>query len=123
MPWHLLVRSIDHFGVQLVHVFTYEGQLQCQHFVKTTSEGPNVRLLRVVFIVPDFRTCVTRSASLRLIHLVFEDFRDVEISKFDRPALVYEDVCSLEISMDDVQIVQRAQSVDHLNQDAPYFDF
>lgn len=107
--------------VEFVHVRGPKGQRKCQHFIETAPERPHIWLLRVVVIVPNFWTCIARGPSLCLVHFVFEDFADIQVTYLDATILADKNVGSLKVAVDDTKLVKRFKSKNHLNEDSPNF--
>ncbi len=108
-------------GVQFVHVRGSEGQRKCQHLIETAPKRPHIWLLRVVVVVPNFWTCIARGPSLRLVHFVFEDFADIQITYLDAAILANKNIGSLKIAVNDTKLMKRFKSKNHLNEDSPNF--
>jgi len=73
----LLIDSLDYPFVQLIHVLSPKGWVECKRFVQDTAKTPDVTLTIIRCVVPDFRTRIVGRASLGIQEAIFGYFRDV----------------------------------------------
>ncbi len=91
---------------------------QCHHFIKNATQGPDVTLLVVGLLLADLGRQIVRSSDGRLgtIICMLEDSRDTEISYLDLISLCHEDVLGLQITMQNLSIVDVFYCQAHLDE-------
>lgn len=71
-------------------------------------------------VAPNLRTCVVRSASLGVEQSLLGHFGNVHVSEFGRLILVQEYVGTLEITVENLHLMERLESSHNLDEDLPY---
>lgn len=123
MSRNLWVHSLEHFLVEACHVVRAEGWSQCDRLVEHTAERPNVGLHVVGLISPHFGTCVVGRSCLSVEQSLLRYFGNVHVAEFGRAVLVEEYVGTLEISVENFDVMQCTEALDNLNKDPPNFFF
>lgn len=70
-------------------------------------------------ILPDLGTAVVGSSSLRSHHAVLLDFGHIEIAEFDDARLGHEQVCALDVTVANAQVVEGLEAADNLDEVVP----
>lgn len=120
MRWNLGVDALHHPLVQALHVFGCERWVESHQLVQDRAEGPDVTLQIVWFVLPNLRTCVVGSSSLCLEDACLRHLGNVQVSQLDHSLLGEKYVCTLDVSVDDLPIVECLQTLHHLVEDGPY---
>lgn len=74
-------------------------------------------------ISPNLGTCVVRSTGLGVKQAFLCNFRHIHVSQLGGPIFVKEDVRRLQISVEDLYVVQGLQTSNHLDEYFPNFFF
>ena len=74
-------------------------------------------------ISPNLRTCVVRGTSLGVEKAFLCHFRHVHVSELSCAVFVQEDVCRLQISVEDLYVVEGLETSNHLDEYFPNFFF
>ena len=121
MGWNSWVSSFDHLLVETCHIVSTKWGLQRNRLVKYAPKRPDIWLGVVGLILPHLWWGVIRCASLGVEKSLFGDFTDIHVSKFGCAIPVEENICWLEIPMQNLSIVKRLQSLNYLYKNAPNF--
>lgn len=116
-----VVLAGDDLVVEAFHVGSPEGRLLGAHLVKHAPETPDVALVVVRHVLPDFGTSVVRSPGLRSQKPALGNFGHIQVSKLDNTIGRQEDIRALNVSVANLQVVECLQAADHLNEKVPYF--
>ena len=90
----------------------------CNLYYFKSTERPNVAFKLIRLILPNFRTSIIWSSSLSRSQLLFEQLRNIEICNFV-DACIDEDVCTLQISVYNFEIVKNADPSHNLFHHSP----
>ena len=74
-------------------------------------------------ISPNLRTCVVRGTGLGVEKAFLGYFGHVHVSELGGAVFVKEDVCRLQISVEDFYVMQRLKTSNHLDEYFPNFFF
>mmetsp|Transcript_12784 Transcript_12784/g.35330 ORF Transcript_12784/g.35330 Transcript_12784/m.35330 type:complete len:269 (+) Transcript_12784:774-1580(+) len=116
------VLSSQDLSVQTLHVVCAKRWAQRQHLVEHATEGPHVALGVVRHVPPNLWRCIVGRSCLRHAQTTLRDLGDVEISKLRRgtlPRSAEKDVRTLQVSVQDLELVQGLQPPTHSEQVAP----
>ena len=103
----LLLYKLVHLAVSLAA--SVEGREADDHFVGQDSEGPPVDGETVTALNKNLRSqIVRRSTEGKGLGVTFEHLGQTEIGQTDVAVLVHQDVLGLQITVDDVLLVQVA---------------
>jgi hypothetical protein len=102
---------------QPLHGVGVESMTKRHHLIEDTAKGPNIRLLVVGLLLANLWRQIVWSSDGRLgtVISVLENSCNTEITDFNGPILVHKDVLSLEISMQDLPIVNVLDGKRHLD--------
>ena len=91
---------------------------QGQHFVQDATKRPYVRFLIIRLLLANFRRKVVRRAnsSLSAIICVLQDSSNAEIAYLDLATLSHENILRLEISVQNLSVVDVFDSESHLDE-------
>ena len=117
MARDLGVDALHHSLIEALHVLGREGRVERYQLVEDTAERPDVTLGVVGFVLPDLWRSVVRRASLGLENARLSHFGNVEVSQLNVALLCQEDVGALDVSVDDLLLMQRLQAQNHLVKD------
>jgi hypothetical protein len=93
------IDSSHDFFIECLDVHGSEGgSLRC-HLVEQTSERPHITFGAIRLIFPNFGAGIVRRSGLGLRHIIFDDFRHIEIPKFIDSIFCDENISSFKISM------------------------
>ena len=110
----LLLDELVHFRVILRA--GVERRESDDHLVGQDSQGPPVHRERMAALDQNFWSQVVGSSTERIsLSVALDDLSETEISQADIAILVHEDVLWLEITVDDVFLVEMAESHGDLN--------
>lgn len=103
---------------EALHGVGVEGVAERAHLVEDAAEGPDVRLLVVGLLLADLRGQVVGRADggLGAVVGVLEHSGDAEVADFDLSVLVHEDVLRLEVSVEDLAVVDVLYGQRHLHE-------
>lgn len=107
--------------VKAFHALGSERRVQRAHLVNNAAQRPNVTLFVVRFLLPDFRARVVRRSRLSVQHAVLRDLAHVQIAHLVCAVLALKDVGRLQVSVENVAIVQGFQARSHLHERLPNF--
>jgi hypothetical protein len=104
---HQLAEQSATVSIKQKSTFSLEGITERQHLVKHATETPYIGLLVVLAIFPDLRSHDEGSANLGLgeVESLAHEFGDAEVSDFHLVAGSDEDVVGLEITVQDLFVV------------------
>jgi len=119
VAWDGVVLSGDNFVIEATHSGGSEGWDLRNHLVEDTAHAPNITSVVVWHVFPDFWAGVVRRARLSSEKPSLGNFRDVEIAKFDDHVLGHEDVRTLDVAVNNLDVVQGLQSPEHLDENVP----
>ena len=119
MTWNGWVLPFKHAFKQTVHVISLERGLQMAHLVSYAAKGPDVRLEVVRLILPHLGAGVVRSSCLRVQKALLGDFADIQVTQLGRLILVEEDIGTLHVPMQYVELVEGLEPSNYLNEDLP----
>jgi hypothetical protein len=107
----------QNFQNQALHVSGLEGMLERGHFVKNTTERPNIALVVVRLVLTDFRRKVVRGADSCTCKLMsaMKNACNAEVSELDDVFLRKEDVLRFQIAVKDLAIVHMLQGKANLD--------
>jgi len=91
---------------------------QCHHLVEDATEGPDITFLVIRLFLADFRREVIGRADgcLGAIISMLEDSSDAEIADFNLTALSHEDVLRLQVTMQDLAVMDVLNGEGHLDE-------
>lgn len=86
--------------------------------VQNAPQTPNIGFIRIRLILTNFRRQIIRSAhsGLRIFIGFLQNFGNPEIPDFDLPIRSQKNITSLEISVQNFQIMNILHSIEHLNE-------
>jgi hypothetical protein len=119
LSWDLGVVTLQHLFKEPIHVSSSEGRLERSNFVEHAAQRPQVALIVVGLVLPHLRAGVVGSACLGVEHAFLGDLGDVEVSQLGSAVLAHEDVGTLHVSVEDLELVQRLQSFYQVDEDLP----
>ena len=93
------VFGCHHFLVKLFHAVRLEWWPFGQHLVEYTPYRPDVALLIIWLVFPNFRACIVWGTCLCVQHSSLENFRNVEIPQLGFAFAREENVGAFEVSM------------------------
>lgn len=108
---------IDAFHDSLVesfHVLGCKWRIESYELVQYRSKRPYIRLVIVRFILPDFRTGIIRSPCLCFQNPGFRNFRYIQITEFNHSIFGQKHISTLDISMNNILVMQSFQTQNHL---------
>ena len=111
--------ALNHFFVETLHIVGSERRHQGTHLVEDATERPDVTLAIVWLITPHFRTCVVRSARLRVTETFLNDLTDIKVSKFGLHVLKEEQIRTLHVSVENPAHMECPQPPHDLYKDVP----
>lgn len=123
MTWYFRIDTFHDSLIEAFHVFGSERRIQSNQFIQHTTQGPNVRLQIIWFILPDLWTGVIRSSSLSFQNTGLGNLWNIQITEFDHTIFRQEDISTFDISMNDFLIMKWFQPQHHLVEDGPYVCF
>jgi hypothetical protein len=101
--------------LQVVIAASVEGREADDHFVGQDAESPPVDGEAVTLLIEDLGSQVLGSAAEGVgLGVVLEDLGEAEVSETDVAVFVHEDVLWLQVSVDDVLLVQMPDGQSHL---------
>ena len=112
----------DNFLVESTHILGLERRSKRGQLVKNAAKRPNIALEVVGSVLPDLRACVVRRACLSVQESAFvraHDLGHIEVGELALTLTADEYVGALDVPVHDVQIVQRLQAAQTLDQCAP----
>jgi len=110
--------TADNF-TQIVHGLGLEGRLEDAELVEQYSKRPYVDFAIVWAVSPHFRGKVVRSTHTGRSLALPEYGSHTQVSELG-PRALEEDVCGLDVSMDDLVLVKALQGFANLKDDGPY---
>ena len=114
--WDGGVVSTQDLQDQPLHRVGIESMSQSHHLVQDAAKRPDVRLLVVGLLLTNFGREVVRSAnsSLSAVIGVLKDSRNAEVTYLDLATLSHEDVLRLQISVENLSVVDVLDGEGHL---------
>lgn len=104
---------------QLFHALSSEGWLVSNHFVQDAAQTPNIALVVVGHVFPDFGAGIVGGTGHSHEHTGLCDFADVHVTELGLATLGKEDVSTLYVSMTDLEVVEGLKSSDNLDEVVP----
>lgn len=116
---YLRIDTLDDSIVETLHILGREGWAKCDHLVEDCSKRPDIGRFVIGLILPHLRRCVVGRSRLGLHNCRFGDLADIQIAQLDSATFRQKDVSALDISVDDLSLVEGVESIDHLVENAP----
>jgi hypothetical protein len=106
MGRNLWIAALKYALEEPIHVISSERRHQGTHLIYDTAERPDIRLVIIRLVLPDFRAGIVRSTSLGVKQTLFSNLRHIEVSKLGCVVFVKKNVCTLHVSVKYPQIMQ-----------------
>ena len=119
VAWNGRVLASKHSSTETSHIVCSEWWHQCAHLVNDATERPDIRLKIIWLILPDLRTCIVRSACLRLAQAVLGNLRYVQVTQLCGLVLVEKDICTFHVSVENTELVKCLKTSDNLDYNLP----
>ena len=113
------VNATEHLTVKACHVIGSERRPESDRLVENAAKRPDIALHVVRLIAPDLWTRIVGRSCLGVQKSSLRNFADIHVSKFCRSIFLQKYVGAFEITMENVCVMQRLESFDHLDEDAP----
>lgn len=97
--------SLAHTLKEHVHVVSSERRLKSAHFVQHAAHAPNVALVIIGLVLPDFGAGIVGRTSLSLEKATLGHLAHVEIAEFDHTILGQKDVRALNVPMHNLPVM------------------
>ena len=123
MRWDPWVSSFNHFFVEACHIISTERGFQRNRFVEHAPEWPDIWLAIVRLIFPHLWRGIIRCACLSVEKSLLGDFTNIHVSEFGCTISIKENICWLEIPMQNLSIMKWLETLNYLNKNAPNFLF
>ena len=117
--WDLGIAALEDFLAQAVHILGLKGRGEGAQFVEHAAKTPYVAFNVVGFVLPDFGAGVVGSAGLGGEEASLGHLGHVHVAQLEQSALVHEQICTLNVSVDDVELVERLEPSHHLHEVVP----
>jgi hypothetical protein len=116
---NLRINASKDFLIETLHVFRSEGRLQGDCFIEDASQRPDVALMIVRLISPNFWTRIIWGPSLGVQQSLLCYLGNVHIPKLGGAVFVQEDIGALQVSVEDQNLVQAFQTSNNLDEHLP----
>jgi hypothetical protein len=120
---NLGVNASNHFFVESGHVVCSEGRLHGDWLVENAAEGPDVGLAVVWLVLPHFWWGVVGGSCLCVEETLLGDLAYVHVAQFCWTIPVEKDISRLEVSVQDLCVMERLKALNDLNKELPDFVF
>ena len=100
------VRAGEYAVVETLHTFRTEWRIEGTHLINDASERPNVTLLIIRFLLPDFWASIVRRSRLCVQHAILSNFTHIKVAHFKCAVRALEDIGGFEVSVENVSIMQ-----------------
>jgi len=117
------VYTFGNFCEKTFHVSGCERRIKCSHFVQNSTHRPNVTRLVIGFILPNLRRCIVRRSSLCLQLACLSNFAHIQVSQLHSAVFSEEDICTLNVSMNNFFLMETVQTRYHLIENWPNVGF
>ena len=114
-----VIFASDDFSVEAFHGGSAEWRHLGDHFVEDAAEGPNVRPMIIRHVLPHLGASVVWRASLGSQHATLCDFAHIQVTELHDTFLRQKDVCTLDVSVANFQVVESLESSNDLNEVVP----
>lgn len=113
------VATFNNLLVEVLGVCRFEGRPESAHLVENAPSAPDVTLAIIWLISPDLRTAVVWRTCLCVQDARLRHLGHVEIAKLQLAIFHQEDVCALDVPVDDLPHVQLLEAQNHLHEVMP----
>jgi hypothetical protein len=94
--------------------------MQRSSFIGNAPERPDITFQVVGLVFPDFRGGVVGCAGLRVDEASFGHLGDIQVPQFNGAIGVEEDICALDVSVEDPSVMESFEALGHLDKNRPY---
>lgn len=105
-----------YFHIETFHIRCLERNPTSGHLVNYTAKGPDIGLVVVGFVLPNFRGGVVRCASLGSEETLLDNFRNIEVCEFCSSMFIDENIGGFYVTVHHVEIMERLETTETLKQ-------
>lgn len=122
MRWDLRIAAPKDFQYQSLHGISIKCVPQSHHLIQDTSQGPNIRFLVVGLLLTYLWRQIIRCSNCGLSAIIgmLEHSGNSKVTDLNGAILVHENILSLQVSVEDLSIVNMLNGEGHLNEPVQY---